>query len=121
MKELKRLFHTIGKKVVVIRPNQQDVSGWLGYDTTPQYVVWDTGTTLRFNDDEIDFVEINFIHLKAPLVSKTLSQSSLCESKALQTDAPPASVATGDPLPDFKLEGNADDVKIRQSIKSNQK
>ncbi len=60
-----RLSRLVGHRVVVERPNKQSVIGWLGLNGFGNlYQVWDGGDTVKFNDDNIDFVEINFIHLK---------------------------------------------------------
>lgn len=61
-----RLARLIGKRVVVERPGLPSVNGWLGLSGNGlNYAVWDGGDSVRFDDDKIDFVEINFVHLKA--------------------------------------------------------
>ncbi len=63
--KIEKLSRLIGHKCCVLREGQQDVLGYLSIAGNGQsYAIWDSGDTLRFDDDDIDFVEINFVHLK---------------------------------------------------------
>lgn len=66
MKTQTKLTCLVGKKVLVERPKgQQSVIGYLSHSGNGLfYTVWDAGATVQFEDDDVDFVEINFIHLK---------------------------------------------------------
>lgn len=62
---LEKLQRLQGKKVCVERKGQQSIIGYLSTNADgSKYCVWDTGATVTFDDHDIDFVEVNFIHLK---------------------------------------------------------
>lgn len=62
---IQRLERLLNRKVCVVRPTGISVIGYLSTSGCgSKYLCWDAGSTVTFDDNDIDFVEINFIHLK---------------------------------------------------------